>query len=93
MKQTRKKHSAAFKAKVALEALKCEQTMAVVYARRVLAARYEVHPNQTTGNVSCSMVPRASSKLGGSPRRPPTRTLWPIPSIAKLGNCRSNAIF
>ena len=34
------------KAKVALEALKCEQTMAVVYARRVLAARYEVHPNQ-----------------------------------------------
>ncbi len=40
MKQTREKHSPAFKAKVALEAVKGEQTVAQ------LAARYEVHPGQ-----------------------------------------------
>ena len=42
MKQNRRKHSPAFKARVALEALKGEETVAQI------AARYEVHPNMVT---------------------------------------------
>ena len=39
MKESRRKHSPSFKAKVALEALKGEETVAQI------AVRYEVHPN------------------------------------------------
>ncbi|MCI0810261.1 MAG: transposase, partial [Chloroflexi bacterium] len=40
MSKERRKHSPSFKAKVALEAVKGEETVAQ------LAARYEVHPGQ-----------------------------------------------
>ncbi len=42
MKRPRRNHSAAFKAKVAIAAVKGDQTLAS------LAERYDVHPNQIT---------------------------------------------
>jgi transposase-like protein len=59
---TRRNHSPAFKAKVALEALKGERTLAE------LAQRHDVHPNQIT-QWKAQLLERAA-EVFGAPHRP-----------------------
>ena len=70
MKRPRRNHSAAFKARVALEALKGEQTLAQ------LAAQHDVHANQITSWKS-PLLENAATIFGadwGRPRRIATRS-------------------
>ena len=59
----RRRFSAEFKAKVALEAIRGEQTI------NELASRYELHPNMTTNGNAQAMENRAASLSGGKARR------------------------
>jgi len=59
MRKPRRNHSPAFKAKVALEAVKGEKTIAE------LAQRFEVHPNQITAWKK-GLLRRAGDVFGGT---------------------------
>ncbi len=64
-KRPRRNHSAAFKAKVALEAVKGEKTIAEI------AQRHDVHPNQVT-EWRRQLLERAADVFGGgTPTAPP----------------------
>lgn len=58
MKKPRRNHSAAFKARVALEAVRGEKTVAQI------AAHHEVHPNQVT-SWKAQLLENAAAVFGG----------------------------
>ncbi len=62
-RRPRRNHSPQFKAKVALEELKGEQTMAE------LSQRFDVHPNQITQWKS-QLLERSADVFGGEPKEP-----------------------
>jgi transposase-like protein len=65
-KRPRRNHAAAFKAKVALEAIKGEKTVTEI------AQRFDVHPNQVT-QWRRQLLERAADVFGGTatPAQPP----------------------
>ena len=76
-KRTRRNHSPAFKAKVALAAIKGEKTLAE------LAQQYDVHPNQITAWKAQVLEGAAGLFGGGAAEAPPAVDLKVL--HAKIG--------
>jgi len=80
--KTRRKHSPAFKAKVAMAALSGDKTLAQ------LAQEFEVHPNQIT-DWKRQLTERAAEVFGKSPESAsPAVDLQSGQSIYRQGVCR-----
>jgi len=78
-KRTRRNHSPAFKAKVALAAVKGEKTLAE------LAQQFDVHPNQITGWRS-QLLEGAAGVFGSDARTEPTEPAIDVKMLhAKIG--------
>jgi len=75
-KRPRRNHSAIFKAKVAVDAIRGEKTLAE------LAKLHDVHPNQVNDWKS-QLLERAASVFGGESAAPPTVDLKEL--HAKIG--------
>ena len=77
MKKPRRNHSASFRARVALEAILGEKTVAQI------AARHEVHATQVTAwKTDCWRTPRGSSAGMCWPRGGPGDHLaWTCPAL------------
>jgi transposase len=75
-RRPRRNHSAIFKAKVAVDAIKADKTLAE------LAKTYDVHPNQIV-DWKNQLLERAASAFGADSAAPPTVDLKERP--ARLG--------
>ena len=78
-KRTRRTHAPAFKAKVALAAIKGEKTLAE------LAQQFDVHPNQIT-SWRAQLVDGAAEVFGGSPPKTSNAVAVDVKELhAKIG--------
>ena len=78
-KRTRRNHSAAFKAKVAITAIKGDRTLAQI------AEQFDVHPNQVT-TWKAQLEGGASEVFGGGSSSAPTVPAIDVKSLhAKIG--------
>ena len=85
-RRKRRNHSSAFKAKVALAAMKGEHTLAE------LAEQFDVHPNQIQDwKSACSRVPRMCS--AGMRTKPGTTSRRSRSSTPRSANWRWRTIF